>query len=71
MCFYAELIVLGNVTSSCKLWVSGSVLEDLGDRVQGNSPERFRCFTHTHSGQHLALAALYVALYYVSDSTLV
>lgn len=41
LCFYADLIVLGNVTSSCKLLVSGSVLEDLGDRVKGNSPERF------------------------------
>ncbi|XP_056889972.1 protein shortage in chiasmata 1 ortholog isoform X2 [Takifugu flavidus] len=33
--------IRGNVTSSCKLLVSGSVLEDLGDRIQGNSPERF------------------------------
>lgn len=44
VCFYC-LDCLGKVTSSSKLFVRGSVLEDLGDGAQVNSPERFCCFT--------------------------
>lgn len=58
--FYVDMIVLGKVFSSCKLFVSGSVQEDLGDRTGVNSPERSCCFTHivhclTHAMLNIAL----------------
>lgn len=49
ICFHFDLIVLGKVFSSCKLFVSGSVLDDLGDRTRANSPERSCCNPHTHT----------------------
>lgn len=77
---YVHRIILGKVFSSCKLFVSGSVLDDLGDRTPVNSPERSCCihtYTHkqtrtqTHRLYHFALAVLNFALLYISDLTLV
>lgn len=42
-------LVIGKVISSCKLFVSGSLLDDLGEKKQRvNSPERFWLFLKSH-----------------------
>lgn len=70
LCFYTDWIVLGKVTSSCKLTVSGSVLEDLGDRAPVDSPERFRRFPRTVTPASIWRSLFCLSqLLYVSDLT--
>lgn len=54
--FYVDIpmLVTGNMIGTCKLSISSSVLDDLRDRNQVYSPERFCLLTHTSQLSHSA-----------------
>lgn len=53
--------------STCKLFVSGSVLDDLQDKDLVHSPERSRHFTHTHFRMNLSLCGILLSLCLIVD----
>lgn len=61
--------LLGKIISTCRLFVSGSVLDDLGRKEQVNSPERC-CRFHTHLFSMCIILPTYFSTHHFIDHVL-